>query len=113
MMAFFFSFFSRPPPRQQALGSAMTNKYSEGLPGARYYGGNEFIDESESLCQRRALETFHVSPEEWGVNVQVSIFSTFSFLDFPSTKQLWRMHALRACAAQVLLQCSNSMYVHV
>lgn len=29
----------------ECLGSALTNKYSEGLPGARYYGGNEFIDE--------------------------------------------------------------------
>ncbi|KAL6239201.1 hypothetical protein BDW75DRAFT_227346 [Aspergillus navahoensis] len=45
-------------------------KYSEGYPGARYYGGNEHIDESERLCQQRALETFRLSPEEWGVNVQ-------------------------------------------
>ena len=29
----------------------MTNKYSEGYPGARYYGGNEFIDQAERLCQ--------------------------------------------------------------
>ncbi|KAL4792888.1 serine hydroxymethyltransferase-domain-containing protein [Aspergillus venezuelensis] len=53
-----------------ALGSVMQNKYSEGYPGARYYGGNEHIDESERLCQQRALETFRLSPEEWGVNVQ-------------------------------------------
>ncbi|RMJ22152.1 hypothetical protein PHISP_06983 [Aspergillus sp. HF37] len=53
-----------------ALGSVMQNKYSEGYPGARYYGGNEFIDESESLCQQRALEAFRLNPEEWGVNVQ-------------------------------------------
>ncbi|CRG90460.1 glycine hydroxymethyltransferase [Talaromyces islandicus] len=53
-----------------ALGSVMQNKYSEGYPGARYYGGNEFIDEAESLCQKRALETFRLDPEEWGVNVQ-------------------------------------------
>lgn len=54
----------------QAIGSVMTNKYSEGLPGARYYGGNEHVDELERLCQARALETFGLSPEEWGVNVQ-------------------------------------------
>jgi glycine hydroxymethyltransferase len=48
----------------------MTNKYSEGYPGARYYGGNEFIDQAESLCQRRALEAFRLDPELWGVNVQ-------------------------------------------
>ena len=29
----------------------MTNKYSEGYPGTRYYGGNEFIDQAELLCQ--------------------------------------------------------------
>jgi len=48
----------------------LADKYSEGYPGARYYGGNEHIDESERLCQQRALETFRLSPEEWGVNVQ-------------------------------------------
>ncbi|KAL4819016.1 serine hydroxymethyltransferase-domain-containing protein [Aspergillus spinulosporus] len=53
-----------------ALGSVMQNKYSEGYPGARYYGGNEHIDEAERLCQQRALETFRLNPEEWGVNVQ-------------------------------------------
>lgn len=46
------------------------DKYSEGYPGARYYGGNEFIDASERLCQDRALETFGLDPKEWGVNVQ-------------------------------------------
>lgn len=54
----------------EALGSIMQNKYSEGYPGARYYGGNEFIDQAESLCQKRALETFHLNSDEWGVNVQ-------------------------------------------
>lgn len=45
-------------------------RYSEGYPGARYYGGNEFIDENEVLCQQRALKAFNLDPEEWGVNVQ-------------------------------------------
>lgn len=53
-----------------ALGSVLSNKYSEGYPGARYYGGNENIDQVELLCQKRALEAFHLDPEEWGVNVQ-------------------------------------------
>lgn len=48
----------------------VVDKYSEGYPGARYYGGNEHIDESERLCQQRALQTFRLNPEEWGVNVQ-------------------------------------------
>jgi len=54
----------------EALGSVMQNKYSEGYPGRRYYGGNEFIDMAEIACQKRALETYRVSGEEWGVNVQ-------------------------------------------
>ena len=53
-----------------AVGSVMTNKYSEGYPGARYYGGNQFIDQAESLCQERALEAFKLDPAKWGVNVQ-------------------------------------------
>ncbi|KAJ2681448.1 Serine hydroxymethyltransferase, cytosolic, partial [Coemansia spiralis] len=53
-----------------ALGSVMQNKYSEGYPGQRYYGGNEHIDASERLCQQRALETFGLDGSRWGVNVQ-------------------------------------------
>ncbi|CAD6500463.1 BgTH12-07639 [Blumeria graminis f. sp. triticale] len=53
-----------------ALGSVMQNKYSEGYPGARYYGGNKFIDQAELLCQKRALQAFGLNESEWGVNVQ-------------------------------------------
>ncbi|KAF8978495.1 Serine hydroxymethyltransferase, cytosolic [Entomortierella lignicola] len=63
----------------EANGSALTNKYSEGLPGARYYGGNEYIDLVENLCRKRALEAFDLSPEEWGVNVQPYSGSTANF----------------------------------
>ena len=54
----------------ECMGSCLTNKYSEGYPGHRYYGGNEFIDEIEELCQKRALAAYHLDPEKWGVNVQ-------------------------------------------
>lgn len=54
----------------EAVGSCLTNKYSEGLPGKRYYGGNEYIDELEVLCQERALAAFHLDGTKWGVNVQ-------------------------------------------
>lgn len=57
-------------PVMEALGSCFTNKYSEGQPGARYYGGNTNVDRIELLCQKRALEAFHLSDKEWGVNVQ-------------------------------------------
>mmetsp|Transcript_28863 Transcript_28863/g.40619 ORF Transcript_28863/g.40619 Transcript_28863/m.40619 type:complete len:108 (-) Transcript_28863:597-920(-) len=54
---------------REAIGSVMTNKYSEGYPKSRYYGGNDFIDQAEMLCQKRALETYGLDPEKWGVNV--------------------------------------------
>ncbi|XP_057466078.1 serine hydroxymethyltransferase 7-like isoform X1 [Actinidia eriantha] len=54
----------------EALGSHLTNKYSEGMPGARYYGGNQYIDEIETLCCERALAAFDLNSENWGVNVQ-------------------------------------------
>ncbi|MDQ3001990.1 MAG: serine hydroxymethyltransferase, partial [Fibrobacterota bacterium] len=42
----------------EAMGSVLTNKYSEGYVGKRYYGGNEVIDEMESLAIARAKELF-------------------------------------------------------
>lgn len=54
----------------EANGSILTNKYAEGLPGARYYGGNEIIDKVERLCQERALKLYELDPQIWGVNVQ-------------------------------------------
>src|SRR6202007_2855530 len=42
------------PAVLEATGSVLTNKYSEGYPGKRYYGGNEVIDEVEELARERA-----------------------------------------------------------
>ncbi len=53
-----------------AIGSSFTNKYAEGYPGARYYGGNIYADELELLTQQRALALFGLSVDEWAVNVQ-------------------------------------------
>lgn len=41
-----------------AMGSILTNKYAEGLPGKRYYGGCQYVDEIESLCIERAKKLF-------------------------------------------------------
>ena len=41
-----------------AMGSILTNKYAEGLPGKRYYGGCQFVDEMEALCIQRAKDLF-------------------------------------------------------
>ncbi len=42
----------------EALGSVLTNKYAEGYPGRRYYGGCEHVDEVEDLARQRACELF-------------------------------------------------------
>ena len=65
----------------EANGSILTNKYSEGLPHARYYGGNEYIDELEILCRDRALKAFHLDPAIWGVNVQPYSGSTAKYVE--------------------------------
>jgi glycine hydroxymethyltransferase len=63
----------------QANGTIFTNKYSEGYPYKRYYGGNEYIDELEELCKKRALDAFGLNNEEWDVNVQSYSGSTANF----------------------------------
>lgn len=54
----------------EALGSVFTNKYAEGYPGGRYYGGTRVADKLENLVKKRALKLFKLSPDEWSVNVQ-------------------------------------------
>jgi len=54
----------------EALGSELTNKYAEGYPNKRYYGGNEIVDKVETIAQGRALKLFKLDPNEWHVNVQ-------------------------------------------
>lgn len=54
---------------KEACSSLMMNKYSEGYPGARYYPGNEIIDEVEKLGQKRARKLFGLD-DEWSVNLQ-------------------------------------------
>ncbi len=48
------------PAVLEALGSILTDKYSEGYPGKRYYGGNQFIDQVEDLARERAKKAFGV-----------------------------------------------------
>mmetsp|Transcript_17443 Transcript_17443/g.25628 ORF Transcript_17443/g.25628 Transcript_17443/m.25628 type:complete len:475 (+) Transcript_17443:31-1455(+) len=69
----------------ECLGSALTNKYSEGLPGARYYGGNEVVDQIETICQERALAAYGLDPEKWGVNVQPYSGSPANFAVYTAT----------------------------
>ncbi len=53
----------------EAAGSVLTNKYSEGYPGKRYYPGNIFIDKVETICQENAKKVFNLG-DDWQVNVQ-------------------------------------------
>ena len=46
------------PAVMQAVGSVLTNKYAEGYPGRRYYGGCEFVDVVEDLARDRAKQLF-------------------------------------------------------
>jgi glycine hydroxymethyltransferase len=63
----------------EALGSCLTNKYSEGYPSKRYYGGNKFIDSIERLCCARALHLFNLDENLWNVNVQAYSGSPANF----------------------------------
>ena len=45
----------------EMAGSVMTNKYAEGYPGKRYYGGCEFVDEAENLARERLKKLFGVN----------------------------------------------------
>ena len=72
---------------KEALGSCLTNKYSEGQVGKRYYGGNEYIDEIETICMERALSLFGLDPSEWGVNVQPYSGSPANFAAYTALLQ--------------------------
>ena len=66
------------PAVMRATGSVLTNKYSEGYPSKRYYGGNEVIDEVEELARERAKELFgaphaNVQPHA-GANANMAVY---------------------------------------
>ena len=66
------------PAVMAAQGTVLTNKYSEGYPGKRYYGGNLVVDEAEELARNRACELFgaehaNVQPHS-GANANMAVF---------------------------------------
>jgi len=66
------------PAVMAATGSILTNKYAEGYPGRRYYGGNEIVDEVEDLARRRLTALFgadhaNVQPH-CGANANVAVY---------------------------------------
>ena len=67
----------------EAMGSVLTNKYAEGLPGRRYYGGCEFVDVAEDLARSRALQLFgaeHANVQAHS-GAQANMAAYFTFLD--------------------------------
>ncbi|MBT5873622.1 MAG: serine hydroxymethyltransferase [Candidatus Latescibacteria bacterium] len=66
------------PAVLEAMGSILTNKYSEGYPGKRYYGGQEYIDKIENLAKRRAKQLFgaeHVNVQPYsGSPANIAVF---------------------------------------
>jgi len=71
------------PAVREALGSYLTDKYAEGYPGKRYYGGNQFIDKVEQLCIDRAKKLFGVEH----ANVQPYSGSPANFAVYVATCQ--------------------------
>jgi glycine hydroxymethyltransferase len=67
----------------ETLGTVLTNKYAEGLPGRRYYGGCEFVDVVEELARERALQLFsadHVNVQPHS-GAQANMAGYFALLD--------------------------------
>ena len=67
----------------EAMGTVMTNKYAEGLPSKRYYGGCEFVDVAEDLARDRAKQLFsaeHVNVQPHS-GAQANMAAYFSFLE--------------------------------
>ncbi|MGN6318793.1 MAG: serine hydroxymethyltransferase, partial [Trinickia sp.] len=58
------------PAVMAAQGSQLTNKYAEGYPGKRYYGGCEYVDEAEQLALDRVKQLFGADRYGWAANVQ-------------------------------------------
>jgi glycine hydroxymethyltransferase len=58
------------PAVMQAQGSQLTNKYAEGYPGKRYYGGCEYVDIAETMAIERVKKLFGADVHGWAANVQ-------------------------------------------
>ena len=70
------------PQVMEAAGSVLTNKYAEGLPGKRYYGGCEFVDQTEQLAIDRLKQVFkceyaNVQPHS-GAQANIAVFTALT-----------------------------------
>lgn len=79
------------PAVMAAMGSVLTNKYAEGLPGKRYYGGCVYVDEVENIAIRRACELFgakyaNVQPHS-GAQANLAVY--FALLSWGTPSWAW------------------------
>lgn len=69
------------PAVMEAMGSVLTNKYAEGYPGHRYYGGCEYVDKVETLAIERAKKLFHAEyanvQAHCGVSTNMTVYFAF------------------------------------
>lgn len=69
------------PAVMEAMGSVLTNKYAEGYPGHRYYGGCEYVDKVETLAIERAKKLFHAEyanvPAHCGASTNLTVYFAF------------------------------------
>ena len=99
------------PRVMEAQGSKLTNKYAEGYPGRRYYGGCEFVDVAESLAISRARQLFgadhaNVQPHS-GAQANMAVYFTLlkpgDVLIQRDTNHAWSNRSSDYCFAAAIL----------
>lgn len=67
------------PAVMAAMGSVMTNKYAEGYPGKRYYGGCQYVDVAEELARKRACELLEQNMQMFSLTPELKLTRRFIF----------------------------------
>ena len=96
------------PAVMRAVGSVLTNKYAEGYPGKRYYGGNAVIDDVEALAIDRAKRLFgadhanvlSIGARVVGVGLAEEILATFLATDFEGGRHARRVEQVMNIEAE-------------
>ena len=103
------------PAVRQALACVLTNKYSEGEPGKRYYQGNELVDQIELLANQRAFKIFGLNVKKWHVNCKaisasianLAVISAMvsQIIKFPKKSLI--MKSMQSCAWGLTYVCPS------